>query len=492
MQHRQQGMTQQIAAAKSAISTRTARRIEQSNTVPRAKPDRDWRTREDPLEAVWETELVVLLNAKPELTPITLLEHLQEHYPNQYDQRVLRTLQRRVKQYKALHGPEKEVIFRQQAAIGLQGFSDFTHPDSPITIKQQPFAHLLYQFRLAYSGWRSITVVQGGESFSALSGGLQRALMQAGGCPVEHRTDSLSAARNNKQNVWTDAYQDLCEHYNMTPTRNNLGQSHENGVVECANSSFKRRLAQHLTLRGHHDFDSIADYQAFIDKVVDKLNQRSRGRFIEERQVLQSLPEHSAVDYQLLSLKVTRSSTIEVRRVVYSVPSRLIGERVQIRLYHDKLMLYVGQQAALTLARIYPKPGESRARCINYKHIIRSLAAKPQAFRYSQLRDDILPDDNYRQLWLLVDQGMPQREACKWIVTVLWLAYEYDSQQELGESLLQEAQSGRFASIKTIQERFFTPQQTPIVQGGQHSLQSYDELLSSLKSQTIPTEEVLF
>lgn len=492
MQHRQQGMTQQIAAAKSAISTRTARRIEQSNTVPRAKPDRDWRTRDDPLEAVWETELVVLLKAKPELTPITLLEYLQEHYPNQYDQRVLRTLQRRVKQWKALHGTEKDVIFRQQAAIGLQGFSDFTHPDSPITIKLQPFAHLLYQFRLAYSGWRSITVVQGGESYAALSGGLQRALTQAGGCPVEHRTDSLSAARNNKQNVWTDAYQDLCEHYNMTPTRNNLGQSHENGVVECANSSFKRRLAQHLTLRGHHDFDSIADYQAFIDKVVDKLNQRSHGRFIEERQVLQSLPEHNAVDYQLLSLKVTRSSTIEVRRVVYSVPSRLIGERVQIRLYHDKLMVYVGQQAALTLARIYPKPGESRTRSINYKHIIRSLAAKPQAFRYSQLRNDILPDDNYRQLWLLVDQGMPQREACKWIVTVLWLAYEYDSQQELVESLLQEAQSGRFASIKTIQERFFTPQQTPTVQGVQHCLQSYDELLGSLNSQATPTVEVLF
>lgn len=111
--------------------------------------------------------------------------------------------------------------------ISVFSFSDFTHPDSPITIKQQPFAHLLYQFRLAYSGWRSITVVQGGESYSALSTGLQRALTQAGGCPVEHRTDSLSAARNNTQNVWTDAYQDLCEHYNMTPTRNNLGQSHE-------------------------------------------------------------------------------------------------------------------------------------------------------------------------------------------------------------------------------------------------------------------------
>ena len=492
MQHRQQGMTQEIAAAKSAISTRTARRIEQSKTLPRVKADRDWRTREDPLEAVWETELVVLLKAKPELTPITLLEHLQDLYPNQYDQRVLRTLQRRVKQWKSLHGPEKEVIFRQQAEVGLQGFSDFTHPDSPITIKQQPFAHLLYQFRLAYSGWRSITVVQGGESYSALSTGLQRALTQAGGCPVEHRTDSLSAARNNTQNVWTDAYQDLCEHYNMTPTRNNLGQSHENGVEECANGSFKRRLSQHLTLRGHSDFDSIEAYQAFIDQVVGKLNQRSRSRFLEEQQALLVLPEYGGVDYTLLSIKVTRSSTIEVRRVVYSVPSRLIGERLQVRLYHDKLVLYVGQQVALTLPRIYPAPGQNRARCINYRHIIRSLAAKPQAFRYSQLREDILPNDNYRQLWALADNALPAQEACKWIVTVLMLASEYDSEQELGETLLQEARAGLFESAKTIQERFYTPQSAPEVKTEQHNLQSYDELLTSLKAQTKHDVEVPF
>ena len=146
----------------------------------------------------------------------------------------------------------------------------------------------------------------------------------------------------------------------------------------------------------------------------------------------------------MLSIKVTRSATIEVRRVVYSVPSRLIGERLQVRLYHNKLVLYVGQQVALTLPRIYPALGQSRARCINYRHIIRSLAAKPQAFRYSQLRDDILPDDNYRQLWQLVDDALPAQDACKWIVTVLWLASEYDSEQELGETLLQEARAGLF------------------------------------------------
>ena len=493
MQHRQQGMSQEKAAAKAGISVRSGRRIEQSPTTPRPKTDRDWRTREDPLEAVWETELVPLLEAEPELTGITLLEYLEEHYPTFYDQRVLRTLQRRVKQWKALHGPDKDVTFRQQAEAGRQGFSDFTHPDSPITIQGQPFKHLLYQFRFAYSGWRSVTVIQGGESYAALATGLQRALQQAGGSPIEHRTDSLSAARNNRQNQWTEAYADLCTHYNMTPTRNNLGQSHENGVVECANGSLKRRLSQQLKLRGSNNFESVEAYQAFIDQVVDKLNRRSHSRFIDEQQALQRLPEHQAADYQTLSLKVTRSSTIEVRRVVYSVPSRLIGERVQVRLYHDKLVIYVGQQVAITLTRVYPATGEGRIRCINYKHIIRSLAGKPQAFRYSQLREDILPDDNYRQLWQYADKALESREACKWMVTVLWLAYEYDSEQSLGEELLAEAKAGTFASIKAIQDRFYHPvSQTPKLQGKQHSLQSYDELLSSLKGSDATTQEAPF
>ncbi len=335
---------------------------------------------------------------------------------------------------------------------------------------------------MAYSGWRSVTVVQGGESYAALATGLQRALQQAGGSPVEHRTDSLSAARNNRQNVWTDAYSELCAHYQMTPTRNNLGQSHENGVVECANGSLKKRLAQQFLLRGHSDFDSIEDYQAFIDSVVDKLNQRTRSRFLEEQTALQSLPESVAAEYQTLNLKVTRSSTIEVRRVVYTVPSRLVGEAVQVRLHHDKLVLFVGQQPALTLPRVYPGPGESRTRSINYRHVIRSLASKPQAFRYSQLRDDLLPDDNYRQLWQYADQQLEAREACKWIVTVLRLAFEYDDEQSLGEDLLAEVKAGRFASITDIQSRYLSG--NPDIEQStshQHALVSYDELLSAIR-----------
>ena len=230
-----------------------------------------------------------------------------------------------------------------------------------------------------------------------------------------------------------------------------------------------------------HDFDSIEAYQSFIDGVVEKLNRRSHSRFIEEQAALQALPDFQAADYQTLKIKVTRSSTIEVRRVVYTVPSRLIGERVQIRLHHDKLMVYVGQQQALTLLRIYPKSGETRARCVNYKHVIRSLAAKPQAFRYSQLRDDLLPSENYRQLWQEVDEHLDAREACKWMVTVLRLAYEYDDEESLGQDLLTQAKAGKFASITELQARYLTSTPPAISAAApQHDLVSYDELLSSM------------
>jgi hypothetical protein len=490
MHHRQTGSTQESAAAKAGISIRSGRRIDKAGG-PRPEPRRNWRTRHDPLDAVWESELLPLLTAEPSLTGTTLLEYLLDHYPEHYDQSVLRTLQRRVKQWRALEGPDKDIVFRQQAVVAIQGFSDFSHPDELVLIDDKPFKHLFYQFRLAFSGWRSVTVVQGGESFVALSEGLQRALRLAGGSPEEHRTDSLSAARNNKQNVWTDDYEALCKHYSMVPTRNNLGKSHENGVVECANGSFKHRLSQQLRLRGDSKFRCAAEYQAFVDKVVNQLNRRVRSRFEEEQQALQPLPGSCVPDYQDLTLKVTRSATIEVKRVVYTVPSRLIGERLCIRLYQDRLEAYVGQARALTLPRTYPKPGESRARRIDYKHVIRALAAKPQAFRYSQLRDDLLPSKAYKALWEHADKTLPKREACKWIVTVLRLAYEYDCESQLATELLNELQGDKLPDIKQIQTRFLRPSDVVSEMGTpQHALAGYDDLLASVSTQSSVYEEV--
>lgn len=479
MRSRQQGQSQETASAKAGLSVRSGRRIERGEHSALPMP-RQWRTRKDPLTAVWDRELVPLLEAEPDLTGLTLLEYLDDHYPGEYQSSVLRTLQRRVKQWKVLHGPARDVIFRQQAEPGLMGLSDFTRPDDAITVAGEPFIHLLYQFRLAYSGWRSVMAVRGGESYAALSDGLQRALRKAGGGPREHRSDSLSAAFNNRQNVWTGTYDALCAHYKMRPSRNNPGQSHENGAIECANGSFKRRLSQSLKLRGSRDFTSAADYQRFIDTVVERLNRRVANRFQEEQSILQALPAADFAAYSEVAVKVTRSSTIEVRHVLYTVPSQLIGQRLRIHLYHDRLQCYVGQSLAITLVRVYPAPGTTRARQIDYRHVIHALAAKPQAFRRAQLRDDILPSDNYRALWALVDEQLDERTACKWMVTVLRLAYDYDCEGLLVQELLQAGRQGQLPSRQQLQARFLPSKahhhaQTAVAQ---HCLSSYDSLLT--------------
>lgn len=184
-----------------------------------------------------------MLERQPQLQPITLFDYLQERYPERYDRSKLRTLQKRVQQWKAIYGLPKEVMFEQEHRPGSMRLSDFTHfKQATITIGGQPFDHLLYHYRLAYSGWQYVQIVQGGESFVALAQGLQQALVRCGGSPKYHRTDSLSAAYRNRkhqaQEDLTQRYEELCSHYRMQPTRNNRGQSHENGSIESPHGHF--------------------------------------------------------------------------------------------------------------------------------------------------------------------------------------------------------------------------------------------------------------
>lgn len=479
MSNRQQGKSQETAAAKAAISERSGRRIEKDERQSISR-ERHWRTREDPLDAIWERELVPLLEKEPRLTGLTLWEYLEDEHAGQFPYSVLRTLQRRVKHWKATQGPDKAVIFRQSVPAGQQGLSDFSHPNTEITIQGEVFTHLLYQFRFAYSGWRYVQIILGGESYSALADGLQSALSLAGGSPLEHRSDSLSAAFNNstEEQKLTQSYEALCAHYNLRATRNNRGVSHENGAIECAHGSFKRRLDQALKLRGSCDFAAIKDYQAFLDKVTERLNKRCQSRFNDEQCALQALPGERFIDYSELSLKVTRSSTLEIKRVLYSVPSRMMGENVRVHVYHDRLAFFIGQTLTSTLARVYPKAGQERARCIDYRHVIHSLSAKPQAFRFLQFRDELLPTDTYRQLWQRCDQQFQSRDACKWIVGVLRLAMDHDCEERLGNELLALVDNNQpLPTLKALQARYLGKQPVPIIPARQQDLASYDHLL---------------
>ena len=250
--------TQERAAAKAGMSVRSARRVEEDVTLPSQRPRRYWRSRRDPFAGVWETEVVPLLKNAPQLMAITILRKLQEDHLEDFPDGVIRTLQRRIRHWRALQGPPKEVFFPQEHAPGERGLSDFTDMgELNVVIAGVAFAHRLYHFVFAFSRWEYAEVIDGGESFEALSQGLQNALWQAGGAPREHRTDSLSAAFKNLKDEedFTARYTALLDHYGMAGTRNNRGQSHENGSVESSHRYLKQAVDQALLLRGHRDFE---------------------------------------------------------------------------------------------------------------------------------------------------------------------------------------------------------------------------------------------
>jgi transposase InsO family protein len=489
MSSRNQGQTQEQASAKAGICERSGRRIEDGQIGVLEKKARHWRTRKDPFVEVWDNEIVPLLERQPGLDATTLFEDLQDRHQGKFGNGKKRTFQRRVKAWKALHGPAKEVMFRQVQEPGRQGLSDFTQLKDPaVTIAGEPLEHRLYHFRLAYSGWSHVTVVLGGESFSALAEGLQGALWRLGGAPLEHRTDSLSAAYKNlsieARRDLTERYEELCAHYGMTATRNNRGVSHENGAVESPHGHIKRRIAQGLLLRGSADFASIEEYRQWLDALVGRFNRRCREALAIEREKLQALPARRTTDYSEQVVPVTTSSTIEVKRVLYSVPARLVGERLRLHIFDDRIEAFVGATRAVTLPRVYAVNHE-RARRIDYRHLIAALVRKPQAFRYSQLREDLLPNATYRAIWQHLDGHLEARAACKRIVGILALAARAECEQALGVYLLERIAAGDIPSVHALEQRFEPGRNAgatldlDALHSAQHPLSLYDRLLPS-------------
>lgn len=459
MTEKNKGHIQLTAASKAGISERSGRRIEKGEIVHASKPVRHWRTRKDPFEAVWEDEVVPMLEKNFKLQPLTLFEHFAPIYPNQFQNSKLRTFQRKVKKWKTLNGPGKEVMFLQEKIPGRMGLSDFTKLKKvTVTIKGKPLKHLLYHFRLIYSGWCHVKVVLGGESFTALSEGLQDAFWRLGGVPEEHRTDSLSAAFKNmtkdaKEDV-TRRYEELYGHYGLTPTRNNKGKGHENGGVESPHGHLKNRMHQALLLRNSNDFESVLAYQQWVDVIVKDINARNADKVDQERKYLKGLPLQRTVDYTEQVVGVSTTSTILVKRVIYTVPSRLIGDKLRLHIYHDKIVAYLGTTQVIILPRVFSLNNNRRSRCVDYRHVIGSLERKPQAFRFSQLRDDLLPSDTYRLIWERLDKTLDPRAACKAIVGILSLANQTDRETELGDYIIEKMATNCIPALHELQKKF--------------------------------------
>jgi hypothetical protein len=480
-------LTQVAAAAKAGISERSARRIERSDALPSQRPSRSWRTRHDPLAAVWDAEVVPLLQADPQLNAVTLLEELQRRHPGEYDAGVLRTLQRRLRQWRAMHGAERDVFFAQEHPPGRLGLSDFTVADDlGVVIDGVAFDHRLYQFALAHSGWRHAVVITEGESFLALSTGLQAALWRLGGVPEEHRTDSLSAAFNNlaEQQELTRRYEDLCRHYGMRASRCNPGQSHENGAIESRHDSLKTAIDQALRLRGSRRFDDRAGYEAFVEQIVQRFNARVAKRLAAERPMLKPLPPRRTAEYEELPARVSKYAIFTVKGVQYSAPSQLIGHRLMVRQYAQHIECWLGGQCVLQRQRVMHRDGRRHPRNIDYRHLVAALKRKPGAFARWVLRDAVFPREVYRQTWQRLAAARPEREACKTMVGLLALAAD-GHEAQLADELEQLIELDQLPDLNALSKLLAPPRcEPPDVAVQLPALADYDELLE-------PADEVV-
>ena len=387
-----------FASMKAGMDRKTGRKYIQQGKFPsELKVFRTWRTRSNPFEEHWP-EIEERLKDAPELEAKTIFDHLTEKYPDQYKPGQLRTLQRRVTEWKAKEGPEQELFFPQDHRPGEAMQTDFTWATKlGVTISGDPFPHMLCHPVLPFSNWEWATVCRS-ESLSALKHGVQEAVFTLGKVPKFHQTDNSTAATHDLKTGkrgFNDEYAALMRHLKMSPRTIAVGKKEQNGDVEALNGALKRRLKQHLLLRGTSDFKTVAEYKAWLCGVLKKANRLREKKLGEELAVMRPLDVKRFPEYSEEDVGVSTWGTIRVKQNTYSLPSRLKGHRVMVRIYDDILEVFYKGEKQLTMERLLGKNGHR----INYRHVIWSLVRKPGAFRRYRYREDLFPSFTFRRTY---------------------------------------------------------------------------------------------
>jgi len=467
-----------IAASKAGMDEKTARKYSRLGKLPsQLKNPNRWRTREDPFEEVWGG-MKELLEINPGLEAKTLFEDLQRRCPGKFSDGQLRTLQRRIKTWRALEGPAREVYFPQKHFPGQLCESDFSSMNTlGVTIQGEPFLHLIYHFVLTYSNWEAGSVCFS-ESFESLSEGLQNALWELGGVAQEHQTDRMTAAVHNNcdRKQFTQRYQALLKHYGLEGRKIQAGKANENGDVEQRHHRLKRALEQALLLRGSRDFESRQAYEEFLRRLFTQLNSGRRKPFEEELRVLRRLPVKRRGDYKRLDVRVRLSSTIRVQNNVYSVYSRLIGEKVEVRLYADRLEIWYAQRLLETMPRLR---GDGKHE-VRYRHIIDWLVRKPGAFENYLYRDCLFPTHRFRMAYDLLKAQSPTRATREYLAILHLAAKESESGVEDALRILLAQESRMSAAL--VEKLLRSGDQPPSVRDvviKDVDLTTYDELIES-------------
>ena len=468
------------AASKAGMDEKTARKYRRKKQLPsQMQKPRRGRTRPDPFEGVW-AEVEGVLRAHPTVQAKTMFEHLCRKHPGRFQQGQLRSLQRRFKQWRIRSGPEREVMFPQIYDPGRKCQSDFTHMGSlNVTIGGQKFDHLAYHFVLAYSNWETVTLCFS-ESFESLSAGLQNALWQLGGVPAEHRTDSLSAAVNNlkDRDEFTARYQGLLAHYGLGATHTQAGKAHENGDVEQSHHRFKMAVDQELMLRGSRDFESRDAYEQFLVQLIDRRNAVRSRRLKEELRRVGRLPLRRLDHTHHIRVRVSRDSTIRVRKNTYSVDSRLIGEHVQVQLDTERLEVWHGGECVEGMPRLVG----SGKHAVHYRHVIHSLVRKPGAFPHYRYQQDMFPRLLFRVAYDGLREHFPTTADRQYLKILEMAAME--SEERVHEALRYLIDKSLTITLETVRERMDKecPVQSPWqVRITPPQIGLYDELLAPIQ-----------
>jgi hypothetical protein len=465
-----------MAALRAGMHRNTAGRYAALGKLPsELKEPRSWRTREDPFTADWP-EIVERLEAAPELEAKALFEDLVRRHPERYEEGQLRTLQRRIKQWRAESGPPKEICLPQEHRAGEAMQTDFTEGRSlRVGIGGEVFAHLLCHSVLPYSNWQSAVICLS-ESMLALRTGIQEAVFRLGRVPAWHQTDNSTAATHDLstgKRGFNAEYVELMSHFGMKPRTIAIGASQQNGDVEASNGALKRRLEQHLLLRESREFASVEAYQGWIDEIVAQANGLRRSRLAEELAVMAPLRAARLPRYRELRVRVTSNGTISVQNNTYSVPPRLSGEQVVVRVFDLRLEVYYGGRLQQTVDRLR---GEGK-HGIDYRHVIWSLVRKPWGFARYRYREALFPTITFRRVYQALVEGLSERQADIEYLRILHLAaatqqHEVEAALEL---LLGDGRLPRFEAVQSlvIERVPEVPEMAPLVV----DLSQYDGLL---------------
>jgi hypothetical protein len=474
-----EGKTQEAAAAAAGMCVRSARNWESGEVPSETQDPRSWRTRKDPFEEVWSTEVEPLLKADEQgkLQAKTIFAELRERHRGKFSDGQLRTLQRRVRDWRALHGPEKEVYFEQKHVPGREGAADFTHAtELGVTISGVLFAHLLFVFKLSFSGWTRVSLAFA-ETFEALLRGVQDALWTLGAVPDVLRTDNLSAAthelKHSSGRALTQRFKAVLDHYNMSSTRITPGKSHENGIVEKANDLVKKALEQALILRGSREFESVEAYTRFVQSVVDKsINSGVEEKLAIERAHLHPLPSSRVPEYTVFRLTVRKWSTVRVGHRVYSIPSRLKGHQVEVRQYPDEVEVRYAGKTVEVMPRIRDENGAR----IDYRHVIWSLVKKPGAFARYKYREELFPTPTFREAYDAIAAHKGERTDIEYVRILHLAASTMESRvEETLRKLLERKEPFDYAAVKALTKP--EPTIVPNISIPEPDLTAYDGLL---------------